>query len=104
MAVKVGRGRAAGREEETEAEEERMANQSKSGECKSQEQRGSHPPGSWQAHMAACPYPPHGGECKGENKKGMRGRAQAGWGLTRVRPAGLAEDREQQTASAPAGP
>lgn len=81
-----------------------MANQSKSGECKSQEQRSPHPPGSWQAHMAACPHPPHGGECKGKNEKGMRYRAQAGWGPTRVRPAGLAEDRVQQTASAPAGP
>lgn len=46
----------------------------------------------------------HGGECKGKNEKGMRWRAQAGWGPTRVRPAGLAEDRVQQTASAPAGP
>jgi len=70
MAIKVGRGRGARREEESGEDEERMANQSKSGECKSQEQRSSHPPGSWQAHMAACPHPPHGGECKGENEKG----------------------------------
>lgn len=33
-----------------------------------------------EAHMAACPHAPHEGECKGENEKGMRYGAQAGWG------------------------
>ena len=57
-----------------------------------------------EARKVACPHAPHGGECKGKNDNGMRYRAHAGWGLMRVRPAGLAEDRVLQTASAPAGP
>lgn len=47
-----------------------MANQSKSGECKSQEQRGPHPPESRQAHMAACPHAPHGVNARAKTRRG----------------------------------
>ncbi|GDY37094.1 hypothetical protein ACINB_29860 [Acidovorax sp. NB1] len=56
-----------------------------------------------EAHEVAARTRPRGAG-KGENEKGMRWRAQAGWGLTRVRPGWRVEDRVQQTASAPAGP